>query len=436
MKMRRTLSQVEAEAYLLGFVNYETISKYRPTTRTHDIERFKAELMDQGWRPGVVPTVHIGGTNGKGSVSVLLERVLRAGGLRTGLYTSPHLCSMRERIRLDGQPLASRCFREGVERLASANVSPREGFRTTFEHLTALGFLEFQDAKVDVAVIEVGLGGRLDATNVLPHGRAVLTPISLDHRQILGSTVARIAADKAHILKRGGRAFLMPQSPTAQKVILSRCRRESLEPVWTSERVKVERLKATAEGSILRVEGSRDYGAIRTRLLGAHQAANVAAVVTIAESFLSGAALDQGVKRGLAGARVPGRLDVRSTSVGRVLLDGGHNPASARAVARALHDHFPGARIHAVVGMARDKDMRGFLKALDPWISTFHFTTTASPRSATGQMLQKRSPRSGRVHDGVKAALEAAARQHPDLILVTGSFLLAGEAMRALNLDP
>jgi dihydrofolate synthase/folylpolyglutamate synthase len=427
------MTQAEAEAYLLGFINYETLSQYKPTSRTHDLVRFKAELIRLGWHPNQIPTVHVGGTNGKGTVSVLLERVLRAGGLRTGLYTSPHLRSMRERIQIDGRPVASRAFRDGVSRLA-AQPPRTEGFRTTFEHLTALGFLAFQEAKVDAAVIEVGLGGRLDATNVLPPGRAVLTPISLDHTQILGRTVNRIAADKAHILKRQGTAFLMPQGPTAAAALLKRCRLESLEPIWTSRQVAVDTIATPADGSTLRIRGLEDYGTIDTRLLGRHQAANVAAVVAVAETLLPGDGRRNAVRRGLSGARVAGRLDLRDTAIGRVLFDGGHNPASARAVARAIREHLSGARVHAVIGMARDKNHRGYLNALVGCVSEFHFVATPSPRAASARMLRERAG-GGHVHENVDSALRVATKGRPDVLFVGGSFLLVGEAMGALDLD-
>ena len=427
------MTQAEAEAYLLGFINYETLARYTPTTRSHDIARFKAELLRQGWHPGDIPTVHIGGTNGKGTVSVLLERVLRAGGLRTGLYTSPHLRSMRERIQIGGRVVSSRAFRDGVSRLA-AQPSPREGFRTTFEHLTALAFLTFQEAKVEAAIIEVGLGGRLDATNVLPAGRAVMTPISLDHMQILGGTISRIAADKAHILKRGGTALLMPQTPTAKAVLLKRCRHESLEPIWTSEEVHVEYVAMHRNGSTLSVHGDVDYGHVDTGLLGAHQGANVAAVVAAAQTLLPKDRLRKAVRRGLTGARVPGRLDLRETELGPVLLDGGHNPGAARAVGKALTQHYPGARVHAVIGMAKDKDHRGYLQAMTPWVSRFHFIRADSPRAAEPRLLKERAG-TGRIHGDLRSALEAAASGHPDLVFVGGSFLLVGEVMRALSLD-
>ena len=430
------MTQAEAEAYLLSFINYETLSRYKPTTRTHDLTRFAAELERQGWRPGRVATVHVGGTNGKGTVSTLLEGVLRAGGLRTGLYTSPHLVSMRERIRLEGRPIASAAFREAVARLSRRAPARGAGFRTTFEHLTAMAFLSFQDAELDVAVIEVGLGGRLDATNVLPPGPAVLTPISLDHAQILGRTVSRIATDKAHILKRGGRAYLLPQRPAAREVLRKRCRREGLSPVWTAERVRVEVAKAEASGTVFHVHGLTDYGRISTRLLGPHQVANLGGVVAVAESLLPADRVGPAVKKGLSGARVPGRLDLRLTKGGTFLLDGGHNPAAGRAMARALTLHFPGARVEAVIAMARDKDQRGYLNALQKVVSAFHFTATTSPRAVPPGLLKRKSPKGGTIHPSLEAALDAARAGRPDIVAIGGSFLLVGDAMRLLSLDP
>jgi dihydrofolate synthase / folylpolyglutamate synthase len=428
-------SQAEAEAYLLGFINYENLSRYRPTTHTHDLDRFRTELDRRGWRPRAVPTVHVGGTNGKGTVSTLLERMLRAGGLRTGLYTSPHLRSMRERIRIEGRPLASARFRDAVSRLARESPPDRHGFRTTFEHLTALAFLAFQEDALDVAVIEVGLGGRLDATNVLPPGPAVLTPISMDHRQILGPTVTRIAGDKAHILKRGGQAYLCPQTPHAWETILRRCRREKLEPVRTWDEVRVEIERRSENGTTFRISGRREYGEVATRLLGEHQIVNVAGAIAVAETLLPPDALQKAVGRGLARVRVPGRLDLRSAPQGRFLLDGGHNPAAARGLARALATHFPGARVSAVIAMARDKDHRGYLGALAGTVDSFHFTSTGSPRSASPETLRGKSPHGGTAHAGVRAAIRAATEQGADLILVAGSFLLVGEIMHLFDFE-
>ncbi len=425
----------EAEDYLLGFINYEQMPRYRPTTRTHDLARFAGLLERLGWDPSAVPAVHVGGTNGKGTVAVLLERILRAAGIRTGLYTSPHLQDIRERVRIDGRPIGAPAFRTGVERLARAYAGePRAGFRTTFEHLTALAFLAFQEAGVERAVVEVGLGGRLDATNVLPPGPAVLTPISRDHHRILGATVGAIAADKAHILKRGGTAFLMPQSPPASRSLAARTDRYRIPVIHTREALTVEPAGIAPEGSRFTLRGRADYGTVSTRLLGPHQVENVRAAVAAAEHLVPGPGLAESVRRGLDKAGVPGRMESVRAGGTWFLIDGGHNPAAGRAAAAALRSHFPEARVVAVVGMAEDKEHRAFLVALAPVVGDFVFTRAQSPRAIGPERLARSLGSAARRAPNVEAALQTAAATRPDVVLVTGSFLVAGEARRALGL--
>jgi dihydrofolate synthase/folylpolyglutamate synthase len=425
----------EAEDYLLGFINYEQLTRYRPTTRTHDLARFARLLRELGWEPGAVPTVHIGGTNGKGTLAFLLERILRAAGVRTGLYTSPHLQDIRERIRIGGRLLGAAAFREGVERLARAYAGePRAGFRTTFEHLTALAFLAFQERRVERAVVEVGLGGRLDATNVLPPGPAVLTPVSFDHRRVLGSTVRAIAADKAHILKPGGTAFLMPQSPSAARAVTRRTGRLGIPVVATRGAVVVEPVGVGPEGTEFALRGRHDYGTVSTRLLGRHQVENVRAAVAVAEHLVSGSELARAVRRGLAGAGIPGRLEPVRVGGTWFLVDGGHNPAAGRAMAAAIDRHYPGARTAAVVGMAEDKAHGAFLRVLEPVVETFVFTRAPSPRAVDPERLAQRTRGRCRTAPDVEAALEVTGGLGAEVVLVTGSFLVAGEARRVLGL--
>lgn len=426
-------SAEEAENYLLGFINYEIQTRYRPTTRTHDLERVARILGELGWDPSRVSTVHVGGTNAKGSVCWLVERLLRCGGMRTGLYASPHLLSMRERIRIDGRTLSRDAFRRGVSRMAEAfRSSPGAGFRTTFEHLTALAFLEFQEAKVDWAVIEVGLGGRLDATNILPPGIAVLTPVSLDHQNILGKTVGIIAADKAAILKRGGKGFVMPQPPSARRAIETRASREGVPLFFPREGVQVELIEAHARGSRWRISGKEPYGAVATGLLGSHQRDNLATAVAVAEDILGPGEVRGAVSRGLRGARIPGRLQSLRRDGQDYVLDGGHNPAAARAVAAALRLHHPGRKVTAVVGLARDKKLREYLRALSPAVENWIFTRSSNPRAADPETLA-RGPVPGRAVSGLEEALHTAKRGRADLVLVAGSFVLVGEALGLLG---
>ncbi len=435
---RRFHTAEAAERHLLSFVNYEVRTRYRQEERTHGLRQFRKRLLAAGWDPHAVPTVHVGGTNAKGSVSWLLERILRAGGLRTGLYTSPHLQSMRERIRLEGRPISREAFRAGVERLdAIFGSKSGAGFRTTFEYLTALALLQFQEAGVERAVIEVGLGGRMDSTNVIPAGPVVLTPVSVDHTRVLGRTVGGIAADKAHIIKRGGAAFVMPQSTQAWEAIANRARSVRVTPVRPVERVQVEHAGIHPDGSTFRVRGETDYGRIRTRLLGTHAGVNLATVVAVAESLLPPSVLRPAVRRGLAGVRVPGRLEVRRLGETWVILDGGHNPAAGRAVARALREHFDGLRLVGVVGMARDKRQGAFLRPLLPLMEQIVTCCADNPRAASLEQLGEAIAGLGRTATPggtVTQAMERALALKPEALLIAGSFLVVGEARRALGL--
>jgi dihydrofolate synthase/folylpolyglutamate synthase len=325
-------------------------------------------------------------------------------------------------------------FRAVVGRLARAfDARPGAGFRTTFEHLTALAFLGFQEAGVQRAVIEVGLGGRLDATNIIPPGLAVLTPVSRDHHRILGNTVRAIAADKAHILKRGGSALIMPQSPSAWSAVQARLRRERVPHAFTRDRVKVDLVEAGEAGSRWRIEGREAYGTVATRLLGRHQGENLAAAVAAAESLLPEERLREAVRRGCRGVVVPGRLQALRRRGRTWVVDGGHNPAAGRAVARALDLHFPGRRIAAVIGMARDKDQRGYLAALAPRVQHCVMTASGNPRAADPEALARSYPGRCSVRRDAADALTLAASGEPDVALVAGSYILVGEVLRLLG---
>jgi dihydrofolate synthase/folylpolyglutamate synthase len=312
-------------------------------------------------------------------------------------------------------------------------AEPGAGFRTTFEHLTALALVSFQDAGLDRAVIEVGLGGRLDATNVILPGPAVMTPISLDHRHVLGKTVGAIAADKAHIFKPGGSAFIMPQRREAWAALRRRLEGQRIPYVTTTDRVTVERVRSGEAGSTFHIRGEHHYGPVATRLLGEHQSENVAAAVAVAESLLPSSRRRPAIEKGLRGVLVPARMEPVVVDGRRFLVDGGHNPAAGRAVARGLALHYPGRHVTAVIGMARDKDHRSYLASLDPVVDSFVFTRAGNVRAADPERLRERSPRGGTVSPTAEGALLIADRARADIVLVAGSFLLAAECLRALR---
>jgi len=432
---RRFRSAREAEAYVLGFLNYETKNRYERRTRTHDLAAFKSRLIRAGWLEGAVPTVHVSGTNGKGTVAALLERILRAGGMRTGLYASPHLIDIRERISIQGRMIPARAFARGMEHLAEVFGGDAEaGFRTVFEHLTALALLAFQHARVDRAVVEVGLGGRLDATNILPAGPAVLTPISLDHQHVLGDSLVAIAEDKARILKPGGRGFVMPQPEEAAEAIRRAASAAGVSLTATDREVAVETVGVRPGGIDVEVRGRELYGRVRTRLLGRHQEQNIAAAVAVAEHLLSPESLGEAVRRGLRGARLAGRLEPRRIRGRACLVDGGHNPGAAAALAETLRSHYPAARIGALIGMPRYKDHRAYLSRLAPLVERFVFARADYPRATDpARLLQASGRREDRSASSIEAGVEELWRGRFDLILIAGSFVFAGEVLQKLR---
>lgn len=334
------------------------------------------------------PVIHITGTNGKTSTARMAEQLLRSLGLRTGLFTSPHLHSVTERICIDGAPIDDERFvalyRDSEPILAlvdEASLAAGGPRMTFFEAITALAFVAFADAPVDVMVVEVGVGGRWDCTNVADGAVAVVTPIDLDHTRWLGSTVEEIATDKAGIIKPGAVAVLAHQRPEAAEVLLARCvevgatvAREGLEFGVVSSAVAVG-------GQELALQGLRgQYDEIYLPLFGAHQGGNAATALAAVEALIGGAPLAADVVReAFAGASSPGRLEVlrRDPSV---VVDAAHNPAGAVALAGALAQSFGFAATVGVVAVMGDKDYAAMLEPLEPVLDTIICTTNGSPR--------------------------------------------------------
>lgn len=387
-------------------------------------------------------SVHIAGTKGKGSTAAILAAILRAAGYRVGLYTSPHLHTLRERIQIDGEPIAPETFGALMDELAAADAAlrrerPEWGDATAFELVTVLAFSAFAWANVDIAVIEVGLGGRLDATNVVVPDVAAITLIGYDHMQILGSTLAAIAREKAGIIKPGRPVVSAPQAPEAAAVIES-VAVERDAPLWLG-------------GRDWRVEGPRtDFrfrapGLVLTELVlglrGQHQVEN-AGVALAATARLKESGLPVGeaaLRRGLFEARWPGRLEVlreRPT----VVVDGAHNRESAERLAVAMPQEFQWARLWLVLGILRDKEIERIVAALAPLAAGLFAVEGFSPRAAEGRRLlaawETAAPGSpARLYGSVEAALAAAleAAGPDDVVLVTGSLGMAAAAREALG---
>jgi dihydrofolate synthase/folylpolyglutamate synthase len=313
------------------------------------------------------PVIHLTGTNGKGSTAAMIEALLRSLGLRTGRFTSPHLQDVTERIAIDGRPISTERFdetwREIEPYVALVDERQIDGVAMTFfEIITGMAYAAFADAPVDVAVVEVGLGGTWDATNVADAGVAVVTPIDLDHTHLLGNTVTEIAREKAGIIKPGAQAILAGQPVEAATVLLERC--AEVGALAHREGIDfgvLERLPAVG-GQQLRLNASGGpVDDIFLPLYGAHQAGNAALALAAVEAFMGLKGLNPDVVRdGFAEVRWPGRLEVVRSSP-TVILDAGHNPHGARATVAAIEESFDFSPLIGVVAVMRDKDAEGLL---------------------------------------------------------------------------
>lgn len=430
----------EALDYLFGTTDYERMSTYRYNLTTHDLSRMEALLAELG-RPHLrFPVIHIAGTKGKGSTALMLASVFRAAGLRVGLYTSPHLEDLRERIVIDGSPISRERFCREMNRVAEAAEAVRPRFAshppTFFEMVTALAFLHFARQAVQLAVVEVGLGGRLDATNVVAPLTAVITTVSMDHTLQLGSTLESIAAEKAGIIKPGVPLVSGPQEPEALRVIEERAREAGAPLVRVGREVRVEGVRPLEPLGLefdLRTPGG-GRRRLRLGLLGPHQAANAAVAVAAAEQAAERGGLpltEEAVEEGLRRVRAPARVEVLAGEP-MVVLDAAHNPASTRALAEALAFHFGARPAVLLVGMAADKDVAGTLREVLPRARAVVATTNLSPRSAKPEDLAGLAREGGcrevYVEEDVAEALALARRlcRPGEMLVVTGSFYLAG----------
>ncbi len=394
------------------------------------------------------PIVHITGTNGKTSTSRMIESLLRAHGLRTGLLTSPHLVRVNERIVIDGEPISNEALVNNWQdiqpyvAMVDAELDAVDEPRLTFfEAFTALAFASFADAPIDVAVIEVGMGGEWDSTNVGDGEVAVFTPIALDHTKRLGSTVAEIARTKAGIIKPAAAVVSAIQSADVLAE-LSRAAEltESTLAVQGSAFSLVANTVAVG-GQVITVKGlAGTYSDLFLPLFGDHQAQNAAVAIAAVESFLGGGtqSLAQDVvAEGLATATSPGRLQVIGIEP-TVIIDAAHNPHGAQALAKALGSYFTFDEITIVLGILADKDARGIITALAPVAARFQVTQSSSERAVPAEELEdlvRELTESGVSHefDTLESAIEDArawAAEAPRrAVLITGSITMIGDAL-------
>jgi dihydrofolate synthase / folylpolyglutamate synthase len=374
--------------------------------------------------------VQVGGTNGKGSVSAMLAVILKAAGHRVGLYTSPHLVSFRERIRVDGEPIPEDGVVDGVEALGTlvARVDA-----TMFEATTALALDHFAQEAVDIAVLEVGLGGRLDATTVGRPEVAVISRIDLDHQAVLGPTLEAIAGEKAAII-RGGVAVSAAQAPEAERVIVARARAVGVPLLLEGRDLSVAVERRGPDGQRLTCAGPGwSLAGLELGLAGSYQPSN--ALLAVAAARELGAA-EAAIRDGLAHARWPGRFQIFRRASGFLVLDGAHNPAGARALAASLRDVFGEVPVTFVLGILADKDAGGIVAALAPLAHRIVLVALTSPRATTPDALRLLVPAAVRkveIAGSPAEALERAGRgATTPIICVAGSLFLIGDVLRHL----
>lgn len=364
-----------------------------------DLSRIAAVCELMGDPQKAFRVVHVTGTNGKTSTTRIVERLLREHGLRTGRFVSPHLTDMRERIAVDGESLSPQRFAdiydevlpyvEIVDARAAESGQPRMTF---FEVLVAMAYAAFADTPVDVAVVEVGMGGRWDATNVADGEVAVVTPIAIDHERFLGRDLISIAGEKSGIVKPGATAVLAQQPAEAAEVLLRQVAEVGATVVREELEFGVAQREVAVGGQLLALQGlTALYPDVFLPLHGAHQAGNAVCGLAAVEAFLGAGpgGLDPDVVRaGFAGVDSPGRLEVVRRSP-TVLVDAAHNPAGAQALAEALRESFGFTRLVGVVGVLADKDAEGILSALEPVLDHVVVTESTSQRATPADELRE-----------------------------------------------
>jgi dihydrofolate synthase/folylpolyglutamate synthase len=426
--------------YVLSFADYERAFR---SAVVFDLARIEALLKRLRDPQLAARSVHVAGTKGKGSTSAMIASMLIASGYRTGLYTSPHLHTFRERIKVDGELIAEEKFAEIVEGLKpdveTVNRLGGLGELTTFEILTALAFVYFKERGVDFQVLETGLGGRLDATNVVKPEVCAITSISFDHTEVLGNTLAQIAKEKAGIIKLGSRVVSAPQYPEASAVIEKVCRERGASLIKVGEEVTWRRNKISDFGQSFQLKGIRGDYDLSIPLLGEHQLENAAVAVSALEVLA-----DQGAKissesmaKGLSQVHWPGRLQILHRNP-LFVVDGAHNADSAMKLREALKQYFDFDDAILVVGTSQEKDIAGIVAELSLLPSMVIVTRSRHPRAVVTSELVAEFSKWGvkpQVAENVASAVDLAlAEAKPgDLICATGSIFIVAEVIEYIK---
>lgn len=434
--MKGALSYAQAEAYLLGTINEST----SPRT-SYTLERIGALLARLGDPQRDYPIVHVGGTSGKGSTATLIAAGWQASGRRTGLHVKPHLRAMTERARIDGDEIDEQTFAALLAAMLPVieELVPAHGRATYYETLLALAFLHFARARVDAAVIEVGLGGRLDGTNVVLPEVAVITSVGFDHTEVLGNTLSAIAREKAGIAKPGVPLVTAVTDPEAFDTIAGVAREAGAPLLRVDDHARIEGVEARPNGQVLEVTTARARYHLCLPLLGAFARRNALTAIVALEALPATLRpASEAIERGFARAAIPGRMELVPGDP-PVVFDIAHNPEKAAHLVLSLRERFPARNVHFVVAVGASKDARAILRALATLAATFTFTRfvvtgrEAVPAAHLARIAREEGFAGCAIddpHEALSVALRAAAGD--DVVVVTGSTFVVANLREAL----
>jgi len=425
------------------------LARWPETRIAPTLERISALVDILGSPQLSYPTIHVGGTNGKTTTSRMIDSLLFEMGLRTGRFTSPHLESYLERISINGQPIDAKALIfsfNDISPYLDLMDSKFDNPISFFEAITALAFAAFAEHPIDVGVIEVGMGGQWDATNVVDADVSVITPIGLDHMEYLGSTITEIAATKAGIIKEQGFIVLAQQTPEAAVELLRRAAEVGADVAREGLEYSIDSRAIAVGGQLISITGLRGhYDDIFLPLHGKHQASNAAAALIAVEAFFGEQDLDiDAVRAGFANVTSPGRCEVIHRDP-TIILDAAHNPHGAKAIAETMQSEFTFDEVTGVVALMADKDALGILQALEPIMNQIIVTTNSSERSmkvpdlsalATQVFGADRVFAEETLQAAIERAIKDAVRPLSDeslAILITGSVVTVGEARTAVR---
>jgi dihydrofolate synthase/folylpolyglutamate synthase len=426
----------QALDYLYSFVDYSLKHISELAKAEFNLNRMFALLASRelGNPQKNFPIIHVAGTKGKGSVASLCASALKAGGYKTGLYTSPHLWDYTERIQINGEPISHGQLIELVEEIKPAVAKIPK--LTTFEITTALGLLAFAKNNVNAAVIEVGLGGRLDATNIVTPNVSVITSLSYDHMAVLGNTLAEIAGEKAGIIKDGIPVVSAPQADEALAVLELVARAMNSQLILVGKDITLERLTSSIDGQSLSITNHLEHSTLELQLplLGIHQTENAAVAYTALKA--SGIAIsDEAIQRGFAEVKWPARFEILRREP-PIVIDSAHNRDSARRLRETLDEYFPEIPVILIFCALEDKDIDGMLEELKPRLERVVATRADHPRAPSAEWIAEQVKEAGipveavsPVASALERALELAGNRK--LVLSAGSVAFAGEVSAA-----